>query len=417
MQAYVPVTGVASSTNIKYRVSTDAMLNAMGTPLVKIGIDGQTTHTLVGGCLSTKPPAASTITLADTCSLVASNGWHCATPLKNAFTTDVLNSPFLMPAGFSSSLTHDQLSRVFGNTNMASSNVTGFSGATLYQQLLKNAYAGTLPLDMAQVSSTGDIMYITPTALHMLSSKGIVLQDYQNYPYCLAHNAILCPTGQFGSVGGVCQPCPAMPSQYPTVAEQIQCVLQPPSSGQRRLLSNSQSPPAVTFTMRTGYGVLKEEIDLVICRYMTLRGYDCDITPSQISALTPANIHADLIQAGNLTQTSSSMYDSLQRSAAQSGILSMSSDTSEFSMSWVVQSTALLDCSSVSRSGPIAVDLDANPIQSSNLKLLGITADAFVQKVRLCDFLVSRGTRKYVQCAIQSLRGIPVNITAMESSR
>ena len=360
---------------------------------------------------------ASSITLSDTCTLVAANGWQCAMPLRNGFATDVVGSPFLMPTGITSTMTHEQLSQVFSDANMARANVSGASGVTLYQQMLVNAYSGTLPVDMVEVPSTGDLAYITPTALHVLSSKGVILQDYQHYPYCLAHNAILCPTGQFGSVGGTCQPCPVTTSVNPTVAEQIQCVMQP-ASGQRRLLSNMQSPPAITFTLRTSFGILKEEIDLAICRYMMLRGHACDVTPSQISTLTPANVDADQRQAGNSSRLAATLYGSLIASATRAGIVGLRNDTTEFSMSWVIQSTSFADSQIAPVLTPVPGDWGANPVQASNLRVLGITADDFVQKVRICDFFISRGsTRKYLQCAVKSLRGIAVNVTAMESSR
>ena len=114
---------------------------------------------------------ASSITLSDTCTLVAANGWQCAMPLRNGFATDIVGSPFLMPTGITSTMTHEQLSQVFSDANMASANVSGASGVTLYQQMLVNAYSGTLPVDMVEVQSTGDLAYITPTALHVLSSK------------------------------------------------------------------------------------------------------------------------------------------------------------------------------------------------------------------------------------------------------
>ena len=72
--------------------------------------------------------------------------------------------------------------------------------------------------------------------MQFVTTKGMQLQDFSNYPYCLAHPAIMCPTGQYGSVGGVCTPC--SPTSAPSVPEQMQCV--PPRTSRRRLLSNMQ---------------------------------------------------------------------------------------------------------------------------------------------------------------------------------
>ena len=61
----MPVAGGVGSTSIKYRVSTDVMQNAMGAPLTKLGVNGQTTHNLVGGCLTTTPPGISVFAFAN----------------------------------------------------------------------------------------------------------------------------------------------------------------------------------------------------------------------------------------------------------------------------------------------------------------------------------------------------------------
>ena len=49
---------------------------------------------------------------------------------------------------------------------------------------------GTAPIDMAEIPATGDIAYITASAVQLVSTKGIQLQDYAHYPYCLASTVL-----------------------------------------------------------------------------------------------------------------------------------------------------------------------------------------------------------------------------------
>ena len=75
-----------------------------------------------------------------------------------------------------------------------------------------------------ELPSTGDLVFITKTAVQFVTTKGVHLQDYAHYPYCLAHPAILCPSGHYGSVNGVCIPCSSATDELASVAEQMQCV-------------------------------------------------------------------------------------------------------------------------------------------------------------------------------------------------
>ena len=98
--------------------------------------------------------------------------------------------------------------------------------------------------------------------------QSIQLRDYAHYPYCLASTAILCPTGQFGAVGGVCTPCPSAEGALtpnPSDAEQMQCV--PPAGSRRRLLSNMQIPPVTIFAVRASSDVLKVSAAFSNARY------------------------------------------------------------------------------------------------------------------------------------------------------
>ena len=60
-----------------------------------------------------------------------------------------------------------------------------------------------MPKTDSRCGSTGDIIFITRNAVQFVTTKGMHLQDYAHYPYCLAHPAIPCPTGQYSTVGGI----------------------------------------------------------------------------------------------------------------------------------------------------------------------------------------------------------------------
>ena len=113
LSVFVPVTPGSSVT---YSVTTDAMRNAVPPTITRKGafatytLDGTPSVSLwcpsigancrsTGSCLTSTPPnnAGPPATMGDVCTLVGTNGWGCATPLRNPFATDVLFPPFLLP--------------------------------------------------------------------------------------------------------------------------------------------------------------------------------------------------------------------------------------------------------------------------------------------------------------------------------
>ena len=82
---------------------------------------------------------------------MATNGWNCATPLRNPYVTDVVYAPFLLPGAFSTSFTHWQLSELFSAHNLAASNASDYSSEILYQQLLADVLYNTKPVDLVEL--------------------------------------------------------------------------------------------------------------------------------------------------------------------------------------------------------------------------------------------------------------------------
>ena len=111
MRAYLPVEG---GLDLQYYANTlDSLYdNALGAPLIRYGAQNMV-YTLRGACFQSEsrlitadgksPPAA---TLGNTCKRSPTLGLACATPLNNAFITDAVVSPVLLPLGLSASHTH-----------------------------------------------------------------------------------------------------------------------------------------------------------------------------------------------------------------------------------------------------------------------------------------------------------------------
>jgi hypothetical protein len=394
---------------MKYVVTTNAMSNVLfSSTLKKYGSVGNQTNliTLISSCLSIQPPGgAPAITFGDVCMLVKNMGWGCATPLKNPFVTNVVVSPFLLPKSFSSSLTHNQLQGIFGNENLVLSNVSGIGGAFLYQQLLTNTLAGTLPIDLVQISSTGDIAYITPSSVNLISSKGVTLQDYTSYPYCLAHNAILCRPGFFASVGQRCTRCPASRSTNASPAEQMMCVGQS-GGANRRLLSGGQMPPSVEFSGLVGGDVSQAEVDLSLCYYMSIHCVPCPTSSSQISQKNPTNSDADAVLAPtSAAPTLPSLSETLLHSYAAATGVTLSDDRSEYSLTMAHPELNLVNT--------IISDPTCKPISIPTtyyaLRQLNISAADFRSAASACDFIMYRGAiRRMVRCLIMQIRTLTV---------
>ena len=420
MKVYVPVVaGNASAppltVGMKYVVNTNAMDNVLFVGMQKRYGTGGSVMSLVSSCLSVQPAnGAPPFTFGDVCTLVNNMGWGCATPLRNPFPTDVVASPFMLPNHFSSGLTHYQLQDLFGIENLALVNATGVGGAFLYQQLLDNALSGTLPVDFTQVASTGDIVYITSSSVNVLSTKGMTLQDYTSFPYCLAHDATLCRAGYYGSVGGTCVRCPDSRSSQPTPAEQMMCVGQS-GSGQRRLLTGGQMAPSVSFSAMAGGDVTSDEIDLALCQYMTLNCLPCSTTPSQISQKQPANGNADAALSSQSTASNSvkSLPEVLLLSYAAAVGMVLPEDGSEYSLTMAHPELMLIN--SVLR------DPSCRPTPLSDyfaLAHLNISAAAFNVAASACTPLLYRGAvRRIIRCVIQQIRTLTIPALAQSAMR
>ena len=53
----------------------------------------------------------------------------------------------------------------------ATSNLSTSVGAALYGQLLQDTMQDTMPIDLAELPATGDVAYITATAVQLVSTK------------------------------------------------------------------------------------------------------------------------------------------------------------------------------------------------------------------------------------------------------
>ena len=419
VKAYVPViaTNAAASTltqGVKYVVRTNTMDNVLlSTTHKRYSATFGSVLTLTGSCLSVQPPGdAPPITFGDVCTLVSTNGWGCAVPLRNPFTTDVLVSPFLMPRQFSSSLTHNQLRGIFSDENLGLANASGMAGSFLYQQLLTNTLMSTLPIDFVQMPGTGDIIYITSTSINVISTKGITLQDYANYPYCLPHDAVLCKSGWYGSVGGGCLPCPATRSPVPTPAEQMMCVGQ--SGNGRRLLSDSQMPPSVSFSATVGGDVSQAEIDLSLCYYMTLNCVACPAHTTQVSSRSPINDNADAALASNpQTPLTGSLQENLMHTYAAAVGLTLPSDGSEYSLTLAHPDLRLIDGK---LRDPSCIPTPLT--QYYALDELNMSASDFRVAASRCDHLMYLGAiRRVIRCLIKQIRNVTISQASSQRQR
>lgn len=413
VKVYVPaaVVNVTGSSppltfGMKYVVSTNAMDNVLFTGTIKKYTVGGALISLVSSCLSIQPPGgAPPITFGDACTLVKNSGWGCATPLRNPFPTDVVVSPFILPKQFSSGLTHHQLQRIFGTENLALANVSGMGGPFLYQQLLGNVLSGTLPVDIVEISSTGDLVYITPTSVNLITTKGVTLQDYTSFPYCLAHDATLCAAGYYGSVGGSCVRCPDTRSSSPTAAEQIMCVGQS-SNNRRRLLTGGQMAPSVSFSVLVGGDVSGDEIDLSLCYYMNQNCIPCPTTPNQISQRQPTNGNADAALASQSIASTSvqSLPEKLMQTYATAVGMKLPDDGSEYSLTMAHPELNLMNSMIKNPS------CTPTPLTSHfALANLNISALAFNAAASACSAQMYRGAlRRMLRCLVQQIRTLTV---------
>jgi cysteine-rich repeat protein len=295
-----------------YSYTSNLMDNALGHPLTRYGGGGNSlVYTLRGACfqiesriLTEEGKAPPVITMGNTCKQVPRIGIKCALPLNNPFLTDVITTPILLPDGLSASHTHLELSLIFGSkcpptqfelgfSNESSSSSSSMEAATqmsdaatgprLYQSVLRAAYASTLPVDFVELAGVLDVVYVTPTSVGLISTKRTLLYDRTQPGYARATNLIHCPKGQFGTVGGVCQPCAAFVLDAGVkipVAYQIQC-----DGGEFETFSVVSSKNISTNDIRDG-----------LCVYAAAKNGTCSPDVS-LAPQQPFNMAADTLDA------------------------------------------------------------------------------------------------------------------------
>ena len=335
-KAYLPLEGGGDA---EYIVSTDETLNVLGAPVVTRSESSQMTYTLIGNCfyaantvLSTLKMMPPVISLGNSCGAqnLNSKNMPCATPLNNPFITDIVSSSYLLPNGLSATHEHQELLSIFMNGNASALlNSTSSSGTTtttsttsgsssssssstsssvnmflgglpLYRQILDNTHRGNVPIDFVELPSTRDIIYITKTSIGMINTKGVMLMDIYNPGYCRPVDAILCPSGYYGSVGGVCRSCSEEDDTgaLDTVSAQIQCtgMILKTNRRRRHLLSLSQTAPFTQVSMIVSSAVKKQDLDNLMNFYLMAHGFNCS-EASALSGYQPYNLAADLQDA------------------------------------------------------------------------------------------------------------------------
>ena len=301
LRAYVPELG---GLDVQYYASTQNLYdNALGPPLIRAssaavgggggGGDGRV-YTLRGACLQLESRTLSpdgrappTVTLGNTCQRAPRQGLRCATPLNNAFLTDAVASPVLLPLGLSATHTHGELSTIFDSACPALAN-TSSAGPLLYRSVLASVYGNATPVDFVELPSTLDVVFVTPTSVGLISTKRVLFTDRMQPGYVRPTNLLYCPSGRFGAVGGVCAACSdrSAPGHLTSIAWQIQC-------------ASAAYAPYETFTV-VGSPEATQQPDALhaaMCVFTEGRNVSC---PSDVAVL-PAqvyNLDADAAASG-----------------------------------------------------------------------------------------------------------------------
>lgn len=391
-KAYISVDG---GTDIEYSVSTDPTVNVLGAPLVSKSEKSKITYTLTGNCftatntiLSTMKMMPPVFALGYSCGPLPFGSGKCSMPLNNPFITDIVTPTDLLPSGLSSSHEHQELLDIFmqGNASGMLDNSTQsdsekmliLGGLPLYRQILDNTHKGSVPIDFVELPQTQDVIYITETTIGMINTKGMMLMDLYNPGYCRPIEAILCPSGFYGSVGGVCKLCNEDDPQLDGVSAQIQCSGLISSSRRRRrrnLLSDFQSAPYTQVSMVVSNTLQKNDIDILMKFFLIAHGYNC----SEVSAMSgyqPYNRAADMQDANIIAQQQSSGTDNkcteLIPCIIESAGKNMRKNLSlavpeEYLISWTLQNSSLVNA--LAKLKPAIIG------DSSNLKSTGDMID------------------------------------------
>ena len=378
-----------------YSSTTNLYDNALGAPFVRVV--GGMTYTLRGACLQmqsrlvtssgrTPPP----VSLGNACRRTPQLGLRCATPLNNPFITDVLTSPVLVPDALSVTHSHSDLTAILAAGCPALANVST-AGPLLYRSILAGFYGNTTPVDFVELPSTRDIIYITPTAVGLVSTKGILFQDRAQPGYARATNLIYCHPQFFGFVGTVCRPCndTAAPGYYTSVAWQIQCVASDQTGG-----GGGVSAPFETFTVLASYNVSAETVRIAVCLFTQSKGGTCPETVG-IQPPQPYNVAADTLQSlllagGGASAKTSFMACLMQTAQSIAG-------RSFAPVNPVEYNTRVISPGLTIRSATANRFVVADPqAAAANLSLSSDTATAIAQR---CYGKLSRGMGAFLACA------------------
>lgn len=270
LSAYIPENG---GYDIAYVLHSDIMDNALGFPITRYGTHpiSKMKYMLRGACFQSQNlnPGTSSrtpdpISLGNICNNVRTgNALECSAPFNNPFITDIVASPKLLPENLNSMDTHWALKQIFSQVSAtASINATAevanavpdegetISNAIFYQNLLKDMYGNSTPVDFVEVPSTQDIIYITPISVGLIGTRQFQLFDPRNRGYCKVNDMLYCPPEFFGSVqDGACFSCSesTSPGFGISVAWQIKC-----ASNTLPKLTPQQKKNLVPATILTG---------------------------------------------------------------------------------------------------------------------------------------------------------------------
>ena len=378
MRAYVPEEG---GLDLQYYAQTlNRFDNALGAPLVRPSlVDPRRVYTLRGACLSmthrlvtADGKAPPTVTLGNTCKRAPQLGLECTTPFNNAFINDVMSSPSLLPLGLSVNHTHAELTAIFNATCDALANVTS-AGPLLYQSVLASVYGNTTPVDFVELPRTLDVLYITPTAVGLISTKRIHFADRAQNGYVRATDLLYCPEGRFGYVAeGVCRPCAdaSAPGYYVSIAWQIQC-------------ARAAAAPYETFTVVTGPDATADLLHAHACVYTESRNVSCptrvDLTPPQVF-----NLDGDLYAAPAGAAPGLALLPCLIDAASQTlGVPLFRASRPEFMTRAVVPGRALLSAAA------------ARPVAAANYSDAALAAQALAT----CGNTLAKGLGSFLACA------------------
>jgi hypothetical protein len=381
MRVYIPEHGGIDMEFYSY--SSALMDNALGHPIRRQF--NNNLYTLRGTCfqmenrvITEDGKAPPIVTLGNACKQSPRLGIKCATPFNNPFITDVMTSPILLPDGLSATHTQMELDQIFSSScdqadlftrgENKSGATTMPSGPRLYQSVLRSVHANTLPVDFVELAG-GDIVYVTPTTVGLISTKRIMLFDYLHDGYVKATKLINCPPKFFGSVGDVCRPCSASSA---SPAHQIQC---------------EDDKTFETFTIVSSKSVTIEDVHRGICIFASAKNGSCSSDVTMGAPPQPLNMAADAADGGGETL---SLVKCMLRAAEKS------TGRTLFRMDNIAEYT-----SRIISSGQHILDATA----SRTMQFDNYTDAEDASAARGCGNALVKGIGGFLQCAVPRVVG------------